>query len=763
MSEAEQQHGLRIQELESKLEELEDKFSGLDNNPMFDIFLKDDIIRMLEDFRRREIKGDVDKEAAEQEDDGDADDAAPEEELDEFQFINIESKKGTPFKVHWISIDESETYSSCADVVSKEIAEAVFLEAVETRRESNSEINNGDLLFLLCRPELPESGSSNTGETENCTYIGLYLDISGGQDEEPESSTEDLITVSLTEEVPAPEPAEGEEAAEPTENTVASVFVWEECTCKGTDPDNKINVPTVSTTTASSSSGYVITGTSSGSSSGTSFYGLGEPTITPNVCLLSTPKNVGASSKSLTLKPVNDVSITSSSIDLFSTKCGTLSKEDGTGTSTSNVLSVSIGSSPSQFQMLGALTEGSTVSLGGQDIRAFTPLIEQPNAANVASEVESVVLVKNPDTNIPITSSSETADGVTTTTYTLHLANQTHYSGITTQEENTTSFDIVTQTLEAPDNPEPSSGVSGSLSLLSSFDVTMESEFVETEDGSGGTSQEAIHKIYKTKVTRANISWIDGVLTGLGTRVSQEDILVGVIRVPNAPDAYKCTESGQCVKDASGEYTTNNCDNACQAEVDIDIYAKNIFGAYADGSANPFTHTINLSGSTTKIREMTVNFSNGENEDRLIITDGTTVLLDTQSNPGVPSEDSNAAYWNSRVYSYFLPVGTSQIVITVEPTEQSALGLFSDTGWFLSMHETGADESEITTAENDALTAGGGIHDFAARIKWRHNADCSACEQFELQHPANPDIDGQPGTHYFDDLNSCNASVCEHP
>lgn len=715
MSEAEQRYGLRIQEIESKLKALSEKVSGEMSEEISDLregnmhfaWMKSDLQRVLEDFRNREIEGEVDNFVADLfgEEGGDAE----AEEQDEIQFINIGKKEepGTTFKAHWVEVSDSTSYSSCEEVVSKDIAETVFLEASQNKIANGVDISNGDLLFLMCRPEIPASDSQ---ETQICTYIGLYLDTAGDQDQEPASETEVLITETLT-------TGEGEGVT-----AVASVFVWEECTCDGGDPDAKVNVPTVSTTESNSSSGYVISEKNSGSSS--SFVELGDHTITPKVCLLTNPNSVSGNASSLSIKPVKDVTLNSSSIDLFATKCGTLSKEDSSSESlSSSVLAVSLGSSTEQINILDGLSSGAPISLGGTDIRAFIPLVSLGDAAKVSQSVESVAFSADPSTGLPIVSSSETENGVTTTTYTLHLVPQAHFSGITTQEESPFAFDIVTQSLYGSDpevtgydgsyteleavaitmetesfedgdttgvkhtfykqdstatltyekgrlkkrvqNPDSekvkigelivpgvsvddstedpgktgtiteleevrlslateaipdinphyedatkytikrqyvtatntftkgrltdfgnsvvqnpavdileftvpgrkieveNNGVSGSLSLLGSYDVTMDSFFVQKTNEAGEEYQEAVHRIYKTSVTRRNISWIDGLLTGLGTDLKMDRTLVGVIRVPEAPDAYKC-EYGACVKDPSGEYTDNACDGQCE-------------------------------------------------------------------------------------------------------------------------------------------------------------------------------------------------------
>lgn len=922
MSEAEQQYGLRIQELESKLEALSEELSSVGEGNMLFWWMKADLDRVLEDFRDRQIKGDVDEKDGDEQAE-DAEGVAAAEELDEVQFINIGKKEeagiGTAFKAHWIYVSDSNSFSSCDQVTTKDIAETVFLEASQNKIANGVDISNGDLLFLMCRPEIPASGSE---ETQICTYIGLYLDTAGDQEQEPASETEVLITETLTQTV-------DEEV-----RTVASVFVWEECTCDGGDPDGKVNVPTVSTTESNSSSGYVISEKSSGSQN--SFVELGDHTITPKVCLLSNPNSVSGTSSSLSIKPVKDVTLNSSSIDLFATKCGTLSKEDSSlGSESSSVLAVSLGSSAEQFNIVNALNEGAPISLGGTDIRAFIPLVSLGDAAKVSQAVESIAFTTDPTTGLPVVPHSETENGVTTTTYTLHLVPQAHYSGITTQDESPTQFDIVTQTLEATDtevtgftgsyneleafnlsleseaipstDSDPggskytlyreyitapntyekgrlktplgnrqteakvavgdffvpgasaiseNNGISGSLSLLGSYDVTMDSKFIEKDDG----TQEAVHKIYKTSVTRANISWIDGILTGLGNDVKKENVLVGVIRVPDAPDAYAC-QYGACVKDPSGEYTDSSCDGQCtdpcvlsyrpsvlyvyvyneskacwelESEHNIDhspavqnsfltqhysnfgrleadcesatdpsnppvkfyvnnvevvesdtkilreeplpyeqlcpdpilpVYEKYVFQASVEVGSQAYTETLLLEPElTTSAHDIVVEFCPGVIPDQLKLVGvgseagQTAVLLDTDVDAGVLSGlRSNSEDYSHKIYEVTLPANTQQLQITVDHTQKD-LGFYTDTGWILGMYSA-KDFRPVdwnTFFNNEP-------HDFPERIQWRHNSSCSACEQFELQHPYDSSVDGFPGVHYFETENLCNGSTCTHP
>lgn len=569
MSEAEQRYGLRIQEIESKLKALSEQVSGelseeiseLREGNMHFAWMKSDLQRVLEDFRNRELGGEVDDFVADLFGGEGGEDAA--EELDEIQFINIGKKEepGTAFKAHWIYVSDSTSYSSCDQVTSKDIAETVFLEASQKKISEGVEISNGDLLFLMCRPAIPASDSEVTEETQICTYIGLYLDTAGDQDQEPASETEVLITETLT---------TGEDEGV---TAVASVFVWEECTCSSSsDEDGKVNIPTVSTGSPASTGNFVVSSTSSSSSSNTNIVGLGNHTVTPKVCLLSNPNTVSGSSSSLTLKPVDDVTLTSSSIDLFANKCGELDKDDSSSsTSTSTVLQLGSGST-NQFNVLDGLSAGTAVSLGGSNIRAFIPLVSLGNASDVDSVVESVAFAPN-EAGIPIEKSTTTETGspLDKNTYVLNLATQNHYSGITTQQS-PTEYEITAHEIN-------NNAKNADFSWLSNYDVTLDS-YYESIDSSAQTG-DAVHRIYKTETKRKNVSWIEGILTDTGSEVSKSKTLVGVIRVPGDKITYKCDDYGGCVPDPSGEYEESTCGGYCEtADCPLD-YRPSTYYVYA--------------------------------------------------------------------------------------------------------------------------------------------------------------------------------------
>ena len=639
MSDAEQQYGLRIQELESKLEALEEELSEQGEGNMLFAWMRQDLERVLEDFRDRQIKGAVDQKngdlPAGNEEGGGEQEEDPD---DDMAVITIGQKQGgTPFKVFWVGIEDTDVFSTCDEVTSRDDAETLFLDVIEKKINAGVEINNGDLLFLLCSEEPPEEGSETTAY-ENCVYIGMFIDVSSNnQDAEPGSATIEPSPALITASTIQIDDQEQVANPEATWTVLRSVFVWQECFCEGGE-NEKVSTSTL-TTSQGSSAGYIVSSTSGSANAGAQFTGLGEYEVNPNIYMLANPNNLNGSSASLTLKPVNDLTLNSSPVNLFNSKCGGLKKEDNGSPTSSTMLAVGSGSNTT-FNVLDGLSTGDAVSLGAEDVRAFIPLLSLGNAELVNQEVQSIAFIPDPETGNPIVQSSETEEGVTTTTYKMKLANQIHYSGITTQDESPFEFDIITQTLESTDtevtgktgtvteleevditlesealpasgsdpagskfslykqyttatNPyvkgrlkdfgpsvlgnkeligeftipgqaavSENDGITGSLNLLSSYDVTMESEFVEKTNDEGQTYQEAVHRIYKTSVTRTNISWIDGILTGVGADVTVENVLVGVIRVPEAPDAYSC-DGGDCVKDPSGEYNDNTCDNQC--------------------------------------------------------------------------------------------------------------------------------------------------------------------------------------------------------
>ena len=83
----------RFEELEAKLAALSSQVEGLELEKEIDPFFEDDVRRLIEDFREKEIA------EVEEDESFDSEDSA------EPDFIDVQTTGGRTFKVHWIAPD----------------------------------------------------------------------------------------------------------------------------------------------------------------------------------------------------------------------------------------------------------------------------------------------------------------------------------------------------------------------------------------------------------------------------------------------------------------------------------------------------------------------------------------------------------------------------------------------------------------------------------------------------------------------------------
>ncbi len=103
--------------------------------------------------------------------------------VDESQeFANDIQHGEVPFQVHWIKIDETESYGSCDEVDDLDKAKIAFKEAAKKRDESSTfrPVHQGDVMVLMCdtapEPE-PPSGGGTPPEVPACYYIGMCAKV----------------------------------------------------------------------------------------------------------------------------------------------------------------------------------------------------------------------------------------------------------------------------------------------------------------------------------------------------------------------------------------------------------------------------------------------------------------------------------------------------------------------------------------------------------------------------------------------------------
>lgn len=150
----------RFEELEAKLAALSSQVEGLELEKEVDPFFEDDVRRLIEDFREREIE-----QLEESEDFEDSD-----EQGSANDFIDVRTTGGRTFKVHWIAP------TSCENM-TKATARAAFSAGAAERYGTSQQVDSGDVLILLCRKPIPDSESSSepAAPEQHCHYIGMAV------------------------------------------------------------------------------------------------------------------------------------------------------------------------------------------------------------------------------------------------------------------------------------------------------------------------------------------------------------------------------------------------------------------------------------------------------------------------------------------------------------------------------------------------------------------------------------------------------------
>ena len=214
----------KFEELESKLAALSSQVEDLEQETEVDPFFEDDVRRVIDDFKSRELAG-LESEGGDFDDD--------DESTDSSDFISVQTTGGPSFKTHWIKP------TSCENM-TRDLARDAFVQGAADRYGTSQQVNNGDVLILLCREAVaaePEEGSE-PGEPEPkkiCRYVGLaYNTLVHPASTEPPSEGEELISA-------------------PVGNY--EIFVWSSCECSSEDPTTVI-LPSVFETGSSSSTSH---------------------------------------------------------------------------------------------------------------------------------------------------------------------------------------------------------------------------------------------------------------------------------------------------------------------------------------------------------------------------------------------------------------------------------------------------------------------------------------------------------------------------
>jgi len=373
----------RFEELESKLAALSSQVESLELDTELDPFSEDDVRRTVEYFKSLELAG-LESEDFGEEDFDDDDESSSDD------FISVQTTGGPSFKTHWIAP------TSCENM-TRDLARDAFVQGAADRYGTSQQVNNGDVLILLCREpveeEEPEEGSEPaepTAPKEICRYIGLaYNTLTNPTSAEPPLETEESISAAVGN---------------------YEIFVWSSCECSSADSNSvELTILKESGSSLSSAGDYasfsndsvspdtsyaesLITDASLRIVPGNDSAGLADALtnreLTSNLAgykakltqlsqdltdyyldKKSSELNFSADKKKLNSHTFSADSYTSTKVSLSNTACGNLSAVSMSGGAVELSLLKAGGSvdSSQNFLTSAHLSLGSTVSIAGQD------------------------------------------------------------------------------------------------------------------------------------------------------------------------------------------------------------------------------------------------------------------------------------------------------------------------------------------------------------------------------------------------------------
>lgn len=562
----------KFEELESKLAALSSQVEDLEQETEVDPFFEDDVRRVIDDFKSRELAG-LESEGGDFDDD--------DESTDSSDFISVQTTSGPSFKTHWISP------TSCENM-TRDLARDAFVQGAADRYGTSQQVNNGDVLILLCREAVaaePEEGSEPE-EPEPpkkiCRYVGLaYNTLVHPASTEPPSEDEELISA-------------------PVGNY--EIFVWSSCECSD-EPVETVEflVPGDSDSTSTSTS-YLKLGDDD-----TSGYDSDELDFLTEVEVEKDTVETKYTSRGLTI----DEDIASKPAGLY----GGLNK---LSTKLTNwyvdykKLKIKVKSDIGKL-MSSSVQSGGSLSTkllsAGEcgNLTATDP--EEPEvlsilAAGSGEDVQATKFNKNIKVSLGNVISVDVSelDGGPEAIPSTDL----QFSDLTTGEGDAAApVNIFLPTISDTDANSIETAV-GPLSFLSNYEVSIEAFFTVIYESEGVGDAE--YWIYQTKTNRNNISWASGLLTNLETTESPEPELVGVIRTTEVPITYGCHPENGCQLDPAGKYEEPSCGGNCEEEDIILTYIPsviyvyeydsisdcyNLLGEHARDDANPLNDLAN--------------------------------------------------------------------------------------------------------------------------------------------------------------------------
>ena len=522
----------KFEELESKLAALSSQVEDLEQETEVDPFFEDDVRRVIDDFKSRELAG-----LESEDEDFDDDDSSSDD------FISVQTTAGPSFKTHWIAP------TSCENM-TRDLARDAFVQGAADRYGTSQQVNNGDVLILLCReavaeePEEPEE-SSEAEEQEPpkkiCRYVGLaYNTLVHPASTEPPSETEELISA-------------------PVGNY--EIFVWSSCECSDEPAETVEFLVSVDSSGDSDSTSYLKLGADDSSG-----YGSDVLDFLTDVEVARANVESGYSDRGLTI----DKDIETKTAGLYGglTKLSTKLANWYVDYSKLKIKVKSdvgnLTSSPLQSGALSTklLSAGECGNLTAEDPEE--PEVLSILAAGSADDVQATVFNKNVEVslgNVISVDVSELADGPEGIPST-----ELSFSDLTTGEgESATAVNIFLPTISDSDAGNIETAV-GPLSFLSNYDVSIEARYIVIYESE--SEGDAEYRIYKKEASNTGLTFASGLLTGGGTE-SKDDVkvLLGVIRVSAIPLTYGCDPEYGCQPNPLGEFDEPTCGDSCSDDV----------------------------------------------------------------------------------------------------------------------------------------------------------------------------------------------------
>ena len=575
----------KFEELESKLAALSSQVEDLEQETEVDPFFEDDVRRVIDDFKSRELAGLESEDEDFEDDDSSSDD-----------FISVQTTGGPTFKTHWIAP------TSCENM-TRDLARDAFVQGAADRYGTSQQVNNGDVLILLCREpvaEEPEEGSE-AEEPEPpkkiCKYVGLaYNTLIHPASTEPPSETEKLISA-------------------PVGNY--EIFVWSSCECSAesaginvssllissgsSDSHKYASIGDSASAVSSEVSGLVtdITVDNSGEKSAIdagslNSIGIGSVTISNNSAGLKTglvslsekltDYYVNYAQKSVTLEgtKTNIDSRSSSSGNLLSKTYELTGSE--CGISSVSIASVSLGIfRPGDVESSHAFLDSVSVSLGVsifndgavtgtnfipsyrvsssayEDLTAESTVFLPVIAENMADEIANDDTL---DTQVfSLTGANVTSDssGVTVSIGTSASAITANYSSglLTHKDSPVSSLGNISFTLP---NVSIGNGNNSDIIFREVFDVTVRGEYDVIYESEGtGDARYYVDHTYKDVTIDIENGLVAGSAKGsLATSYGTHPIVV-----PGAELRYSCDPEYGCMPDPAGEHDEDTCGGTC--------------------------------------------------------------------------------------------------------------------------------------------------------------------------------------------------------